>query len=210
MHGFQREARHGQRRARLAHKRAEPVRVAPLAHHVQACRSLRLGAPVGVEVRLQAVEERLELGRRAREVHRRHHRQLIASVQHLAHAQHVVRDDAVQLVAPQGVRTRLAPRARGDAHVRQRNKLHIVVGAGFLESEAHGLRDARAAPSRPRGTADDESLHKRHAPLFFCQAVAGRSSSSRALSISRARNSSRWAPGARPQASASRSAVNST
>lgn len=108
-----------------------------------------LGAPVGVEVRLQAVEERLELGYGAPAKYTGDTTvQLIASVQHLAHAQRVVEMMQYSSLRPK-VSAHVSAPCTGRCRVRQRNKLHIVVGAGFLESEAHGLRDARAAPSRP-------------------------------------------------------------
>jgi hypothetical protein len=96
-HMLQLEARHGQRRAHLADERRELGRRRHLADDVQRRRQLgrarmpRLArfAP-RPEIRLEPVEQGLELGRRSPEVRGRHDDHLVGVVEQLADLLHVV------------------------------------------------------------------------------------------------------------------------
>ena len=63
-HGFQTEPRNSERRADDGHKRGKPMRIAALAHHMQHGRALFLDARIRPIVRLQSIEQRLQLRRR--------------------------------------------------------------------------------------------------------------------------------------------------
>ena len=85
--------------------------IAACPHHVNDSGPLGPRAQVGEVVGLQAVEQRLHLGRHAGEVHRTHHDELVGGIQMLAHLVHVVVDDAMVEQCP-GFRHRLLGQQR--------------------------------------------------------------------------------------------------
>ena len=131
-------------------------------------------ARIGPEVGLQPVEQRLQLGGGAGEVHGRHHHQLVGGIDQLVHLRHVVVDDATAarllgrfaVGRPDACRTRgkrlarIAPLAGLDGERRHRRKRQLVVGALVDARLEQQVGQVSAAAVDAWRSYDDQAVHR--------------------------------------------------